>query len=289
MELAKEEPNVSQPPLPESPPLQALRKVWQDFQAQIATPEDVTLVLQANLDVTEVQLEQLAQQIQHTTDSAAKENLQRIRRAFELHFEAVENMWEDFEKEDWDEFEGSFQLAVVANQKLWEAHQLAQQAGSQAEVQFCPFCRQQIRRGVESCPNCSRKLPNAANSESVFDHRENQRIGQLQTENFVQTSKALELWKAGKLSQQECAQRLHRVQDNFQNHLKAINSEPSNHPRRQQTVQLLTDGLEILADLLESLDGTPWEELSESLQDFETVNHDLASIALELTRQEDQR
>jgi hypothetical protein len=253
----------------DSPPLRALRLVWSDHLAGIATPEHVMDVIaelgrfaQHNLGLFETKIE--------SGESDPEDpGFSLIIEAFELILEGCEHMALEFVDPDPDDDveepeEGFFVhgLALVqeATNQMMEGHQLTLDYIASISQVNCPFCGQPNSREGSRCRKCGRALPqnepaavpgslsSAVQSEGLESAES---LGDV-TENFVLLARAVAGWNSGNVGHQELASLIDHVESRLLAHLEETESQqqllkkapPARQPALAQAVEMTQEALD---------------------------------------------
>ncbi|MGE0492998.1 MAG: hypothetical protein AB7S38_27550 [Vulcanimicrobiota bacterium] len=228
-----------------SPPLAAIRRVWGDYQQEIASEEDVVTVLQAVADFAQLQVEQLEAQLEAGVSQVENAAFLRILEAFELHHEALELMAEHFEAPEEGLFERGLAIVQEATNELMAGHQMLLDDIEAAGQVNCMFCSAPNPRGTDKCARCGRSLlvPGEARSAISVVNAEglDNSAGQGQvTQNFALVKGAVEAWRAEQLSSDDLLAQLEQVEENLAGH-RASNEEAASRleeapPERRQAI-----------------------------------------------------
>ena len=166
----------------DSPALQALGRVWEDFCEEVATADDVMDVIGEIGGFSQAQLRQLDHQVETKTSNPDNESFKLIFEAFEILLDACEFMALEFAEEipaDIEEpeegfFVYGFDLVQEATNQMMEGHKLGMmQIEEMAEVN-CPFCSHINQRGQPKCDKCGRAMPNAQSAGRALNVKEHQ-------------------------------------------------------------------------------------------------------------------
>ncbi|MFA5503782.1 MAG: hypothetical protein WC314_04475 [Vulcanimicrobiota bacterium] len=230
----------SGPPRPDadgnydSPALQALNRVWDDYCQEIAGPDDVLDVIGEIAGFSQAQLQQLDQQVRDRVSNPENEAFKLIHEAFEILLEACEFMILEFAEElpdgveepDEGFFLYGFDLVQEATNQMMAGHLLGMEhIDAMAEVS-CPFCSQLNQRGEPKCGRCGRALPTAVDTGQALDLKEHQGLDRSRpdqdaelTKNYAMAAHLLEGWKAGAVGAEQLGDFLDHLEQNFSGHL----------------------------------------------------------------------
>ena len=263
----------------DSPPLKALRRVWQDYQAEIATEPQVMDVIAELGRFAQHNLGLFEKQIDEGASDPDDPGFSLIIEAFELILEGCEHMALEFvEPEIEDEVEEPaegffpFGLSLVqeATNQMMEGHKLTLQHIASIGQVNCPFCSQRNSREELRCGKCGRNLPqtetvavpgsfsSAVQEEGLEGSQGPQ--GEL-TENYVTLARAVSGWKSGAVTHQELAATLDAVEGKLLSHL--------DDTERQE--QILKKAPQTLQPALASAVGLTQEALDASLAAIERM------------------
>ena len=190
----------------DAPPIRALRRVWKDYQAEIATEQDLATVLQAVSDLTMLQLDTLQAQVERGESDPEDSSYKFISQAFRDILEAVDIMFQELEEPEHGHFEAGFEMAEQACRRLLEGHgNLMQTIEAMGNVN-CIFCGGVNPRGVERCGRCGRNLPtqpgDPENSSFTAVQAEagtpDGGQGEV-TQNFLHIESNFQAWRSGDL------------------------------------------------------------------------------------------
>ena len=220
------------------PPILALRRVWNDFCEEVATPEDVHSVIMQVGSFATAQINILDTQVKEGTSRREDETFSAIYEAFETIVEGCELMLFEFSEEfpegvEEEPEEGFFceGLAIVqegVNQMVIAHRQGIEHVQEMSEVN-CPFCQHLNTRGTPKCDKCGRpmpvsQVPKAGSELNVKEHQglERKQVGAdgEHTKNYVYTAQILEGWKAGQVSVEQLTEYLNTLEHNLKAHLK---------------------------------------------------------------------
>jgi len=234
----------SGPPKPDedgnydSPALATLRRVWDDYCEEIATPDDVMGVIAEIGGFSQFQLQVLERQVEQGVSNPEDDSFSLIYEAFEILLEACDFMSFEFAEElpegvvepEEGFFSHGFDLVQEATNQMMEGHAIGMEhIEAMAEVN-CPFCQHVNSRDDSKCGRCGRALPMTAPSGpesggavNVVEHvgLENQASesdGEF-TRNYVQTVEILEGWKAKAVSPAQLREFLDKLEETFLAHL----------------------------------------------------------------------
>ncbi len=253
----------------DSPPLRALRRVWADYQAKIATETDVMDTIAELGRFAQHQLGLFEKKIDSGASNPDDPGFSLIIEAFELVLEGCEYMALEFvEPDPEDEVvepkEGFFTcglgLIQDATNQMMEGHQLTMDHIAASSEASCPFCGQKNSRELPRCAKCGRALPQseAPQLEPEFsavqeEGLENEQAapGEL-TENYMVLAYSVEGWRSGELSHQELAQILDAIEQKLLAHLEETERQeqvlrlapPAQREALAAAVGLTQDGLE---------------------------------------------
>jgi len=204
-----------------SPPLAALRLVWQDYQAGVATADNLGNTLQAVMDFAQVQIDSLQAQVERGESDPEDPVFRQILEGFEHHQVAVDQMFAELEEPGQGHFELGLKLAQQATNQLALGHQkMVEHIEAMGKVS-CMFCGRENDRGQAKCNQCGRNLPQDVPTSS-FEARESHGLdpenkGQV-TENYKQLAAATAAWRAEELDADGLLTRLEEVEERLTNH-----------------------------------------------------------------------
>lgn len=253
----------------DSPPLRALRRVWTDYQAEIASETDVMDTIAELGRFAQHQLGLFEKKIDSGASNPDDPGFSLIIEAFEMVLEGCEYMALEFvEPDPEDEVEepeeGFFAcglgLIQDATNQMMEGHQLTMDHIAASSEASCPFCGQKNSRELPRCAKCGRALPQseAPQLDPEFsavqeEGLENGQAAPAQpTENYMVLAHSVEGWRSGELSHQELAQIIDAIEQKLLAHLEdterqeqVLRMAPA--PQREAlaaAVSMTQDGLE---------------------------------------------
>ena len=139
----------------DSPPLKALRRVWGDFEAGVATDTDVMDVIAELGRFAQHQLGLFEKKIESGASNPEDPGFSLILEAFEMVLEGCEYMALEFVEPDPEDQveepeEGFFACGLgmiqEATNQMMEGHQLTLEHIEASSVASCPFCAQKNPR-----------------------------------------------------------------------------------------------------------------------------------------------
>lgn len=272
-----------------SPSLAMIRRVWQAFHEEQATPEDVVGVLHQVATILQVELTTLQAQLDQGISQPEDPVFQKIQQAFQHHLEAVELMASDFEQ-----FPTGLAMAQQATNDLMAAHTEAMRHIEAMGQVSCIFCSHENPRGEERCHNCGRNLPGAVEktsfaAQNTVGLEQGGPSGAEVTENYVSVARALEAWRreeldaAGLLATLEEVEQLTRAhrQETVQ-HRDLIEEAP---PEAREALHQGVDQTQAaLEDTLAALEKMKLAFVKEDDSYLETGLHDLELAARSLVQ-----
>ncbi len=204
-----------------SPPLNALRLVWKDYQAGVATADNLGNTLQAVSDFAQFQLDSLGAQVERGESNPDDPVFRMVREGFEHHLVAVDQMFLELEEPAQGHYEIGLKLAQQATNQLALGHQLMVEHIEAMGRVCCMFCGRENDRGQAKCNQCGRALPQDTPTSS-FTARESEGLepaskGQV-TENYKQLAAATEAWRAEELEADGLLARIEEVEDRLTRH-----------------------------------------------------------------------
>lgn len=179
-----------------------MRRVWEAFQNEQATGEDVLGVLHQVAGFVQFEQSTLADQVQKGISQPEDPIFRRISAAFAKHLRAVELCLSEFELEQLtgERYAEGLALAQEANNELMAAHQTGMEHIEAMANVDCIFCHHVNPRGEERCANCGRNLPGALEkssfaAENVEGLERGGPQGSEVTENYIYVHQALHAWR----------------------------------------------------------------------------------------------
>ena len=220
----------------DSPPLRALRQVWADFEAELASETDVMDTIAELGRFAQHNLRLFEKQISSGESNPEDPGFSLIIEAFELILEGCEYMALEFvepdPEDDVEEPEEGFfvcglDMIQEATNQMMEGHKLTMQHIAASAEASCPFCGQKNLRDLARCAKCGRALPLSESPplDTGFSSVQSEGLESRHappaelTENYVFLSRAVEGWKSGSVTSQELAQALDIVEQKLVAHL----------------------------------------------------------------------
>ena len=257
-----------------SPALDELSRVWEDYCDEIATADDVWGVICEIGGFAQYELGVLEAQVERGVSDPEDETFSLICEGFELLLEACDTMLLEFAEElpEGSEepedgfFTAGFELVQEATNSIAKGHAMGlEHIEAMAEV-LCLFCQHVNSRENLKCGKCGRALPTASDlgGPSTVDVVEHQGLekkplaadGEV-TENYVMTANILEAWKAGAVEPVQLSEFLGELEARFVSHLEELPQHLlmiEKAPQEQQAA--LTEALEMTREGLHlSLDS----------------------------------
>ncbi len=307
------QPRPTRPPEPDEngdydcPALVALRRVWNDYCEEIASPEQVMDTISEIGRFCQHNLGLLEKQVEDGVSNPEDPAFSLILEAFEMMLEACEYLALEFvEPDPEDEVEepeeGFFMLGIElvqeATNQMMEGHNLALDHIQAISEVNCLFCSQKNSRESQRCSKCGRTLPNSVNPaggssfEAVntegLDKSGSEPQGEF-TRNYVTVAQTISGWQSGHISPEQLLEVLDAVEEALAAHLEDTERQESQlrqAPQAQQQALLqavaLTQegleaslaGLERMRDALEREDET---QLSLAMSEFESASRQMVA------------
>lgn len=267
-----------------SPPLAALRLVWHDYQAGVATADNLGNTLQAVMDFAQLQIDSLNAQVERGESDPEDPVFRQILEGFEHHQVAVDQMFMELEEPGQGHFDLGLKLAQQATNQLALGHQkMVEHIEAMGRVS-CMFCGRENDRGQARCNGCGRALPQDTPTSS-FTAVENEGLetaskGQV-TENYRQLAAATAAWRAEELDAEGLLAKIEEVEDRMTNHQRdnlayreALEGYPEEHRPAfynavDATDKALEAGLMALEKMKLAFDKEDDSYLESGLHDFE--------------------
>lgn len=254
----------------DSPPLKALRRVWGDFEAGVATDTDVMDVIVELGRFAQHQLGLFEKKIESGASNPEDPGFSLILEAFEMVLEGCEYMALEFVEPDPEDQveepeEGFFACGLgmiqEATNQMMEGHQLTLEHIEASSVASCPFCAQKNPRDQARCGKCGRALPQneAPQVDPEFSAVQQEGLeaepaagsGGV-TENYLVLAQSVEDWREGSLTAEELGQILEAIERRLLAHLedteqqeKILRQAPAGQQEAlAQAVSMTQNGLE---------------------------------------------
>lgn len=262
----------------DSPALAELRRVWDDYCAEQAAPEQVIGVIAEVGNFAHFQIQQLEAQVKRGESNPEDPAFSLILEAFEVLLEGCEAMaWEftseipeDVEEPEEGFFAYGYDLCQEATNQMLAGHKLAMEHIEAMARVACPFCQRTNSRENAKCDNCGRALPPSADAGAglavnLVEHQGLDRQGAATegefTRNHAMTVQILEAWKKGSVSAEELEQFLDQLEQNFSAHWQETERQGSLIERApaqlrgplQEALELTRDGIEKSLRALETM------------------------------------
>ncbi len=233
-------PRPTEPPKPDedgnydSPALQALQRVWNDFVDEKAEEGHVLSVI-AEIDrFATFQLEHLNLQIEQGAAKPEEESFKLIYEAFEILLDATDMMAFEFvpPEEEMEEPEDGFFLAGLelvqeATNQMMRGHNLALEHIEATSQINCMFCKHDNPRGIERCQNCGRALPKMPGQpvQSSFTAVQEEGLtktagpkGSNVTENYVILAQGVGLWREQQIDAERLFEGIEEIEQRLIDH-----------------------------------------------------------------------
>lgn len=198
----------------DSPVLQSLQGVWEDYDREAVESGEVLRVIDNVETYVKNQIDQMEQAADSPEVNRHDPNRAAILDGFYDHLRGLELMRSFFDSEDGGAVEEGFQILQAATNLMVHGYQGLVEEAELAAPKLCVRCQRENERQATNCRRCGAILP------VLTEHVEKQLLGidgqdddetAETTPNFIEVSDAYQGWKAGRVSEQEFVDKLEVV------------------------------------------------------------------------------
>jgi hypothetical protein len=192
----------------QSPALQALIEVWDDYESERADQDEVLKVIQRVEAFAQDKIQAMDKEGESEEVDLHDPNRVAIYIAFQDHLVGLGKMKEAFSQQSFDLVDESFEvLQAATNQMVLGLHGLIEDEERYAPV-LCIQCSEKNQKGTSYCAHCGAILPkieqeNKKQLLAVAEPDQSIEEGGETTPNYMEVAEAHESWTEQTLSDQE--------------------------------------------------------------------------------------
>lgn len=306
------QPRPTKPPEPDEngdydcPALIALRRVWNDYCEEIASPQQVMDVIAEIGKFSQHNLGLLEKQVEDGVSNPEDPAFALILEAFEMMLDACEYLALEFVDPDPDDeieepedgfFLYGVEMVQEATNQMMEGHNLALDHIQAISEVNCLFCGQKNSRETQRCSKCGRNLPQSANRASSsfeavnaegLEKSASEPQGEF-TRNYVMIARTVSGWQSGHTTPDQLAEVFDRVEQALVAHLEDTERQekqlaqapPAQQQALAKAITLTQDGLEAslaaLERMREAFEQEDETQLSLALVEFEAASRQMVA------------
>lgn len=283
----------------DSPALQRLRAIWDDYDQGKATAQDVLQLT----DKIQNYIEEQIREIEETADSLGPDNKNANRETildgFYEHLRGLELMRLFFKEEDDSLIDEGFDLIQEATNLLMMGLQGLVEESVHEIPKLCVRCGRENSQDANSCKRCGTILPmltefaNPSTSLLAINDSEAPETAEDETTpNFIEISDAYQNWQASQLDSHgffDAVVKVHKIQlSDLEEITKSYRQEQSNNPDSPlaqallQTANCLEQNIGSLESLAQAIDEERHTEVSQNFQSFAETTIELIEASKKL-------
>ena len=237
----------------DSPALQSLYEVWEDYDNEAAEEEEVLLVVSRVEAFIRSQIEGMEKDAESPSVDPHDPNRVAILNGFQDHLSALEKMREAFRSGEFELVDDAFeQLQTATNQMVMGYQGLMDDEALLAPI-LCVKCSHENQRSESYCGKCGAILPKVEQEQQkrllAVDESADDGEGET-TPNYIEVTDAHEAWKNESSSAEQFLQVLLRVRERHVGQHQEI-ADTLSQAEEASALQELVDHLQSYSETLE--------------------------------------